>query len=129
MRKFYLLASLVALSALAAPAAFSTSPKPTGIDVVVQKAPGTTSVRQVATPNKDGSFSVELPRPGKYTINYADGPKKGAVIKTVTVAKAGPVGINVPVSLAVATAKPKPAATPKKAWISDGPRQTGSHLR
>ena len=61
------------------------------IDVIVKKDPGNSSGRQIATLNKDGNYTVQLPAAGRYTITYANGPKKGQVIKIVTVGKAGSV--------------------------------------
>ncbi|MDQ6939694.1 MAG: hypothetical protein M3119_06005, partial [Verrucomicrobiota bacterium] len=37
-----------------------------GIDVIVEKNPGNSASRQTAQPNKDGSFTVNLPEPGQY---------------------------------------------------------------
>jgi hypothetical protein len=82
------------------PSVVTASNKPvTGIDVIVKKLPcPCSSARQTATPNKDGSFSVNLPGAGKYTITYADGPKKGQVITTITATKAGKTGIQAQIS-------------------------------
>ena len=91
--KSYLLIAILSLSTVSVPSAFSSNVTPVkGIDVIVQKNPGG-SARQTATVDKNGNLSVELPGPGNYTIKYADGPKKGQVIKTVTVTKAGPVSL------------------------------------
>lgn len=93
--KTYLLIAVFALSTVFAPSAFTSATRPVrGIDVVVQKNPGTSS-RQTATPNPDGTFSVILPGAGIYTIKYASGPDKGKVITTVTATKAGLVGLHI----------------------------------
>jgi len=92
--KAYLIVAILAFSFASSQHSLASQTRPVkGIDVVVQKEPGNTNTRQTAKPNKDGSFTVELPGPGKYTISYADGPKKGQVIKTVTATKAGPVSV------------------------------------
>jgi hypothetical protein len=49
--------------------------------------------RQTAPRNKDGSFTVRLPGPGKYTIEYASGPNKGKLIKSGTTTKPGKTSI------------------------------------
>ncbi|MDQ6940697.1 MAG: hypothetical protein M3119_11130, partial [Verrucomicrobiota bacterium] len=47
-----------------------------GIDVIVEKNPGNSASRQTAQPNKDGSFTVNLPEPGQYKITYANARRK-----------------------------------------------------
>jgi hypothetical protein len=54
--------------------------------------------RQRIAANSDGTFTINLPKPGKYSISYADGRKKGQIIKTVEVTKAGPVSFANPIS-------------------------------
>ncbi len=81
-------------SAQKGPQSTDSATKPIrGIDVIVKKDPGS-AARQTAQPNKDGSFSVNLPEPGQYTITYANGAMKGQLIKEMTVSKAGPVHVN-----------------------------------
>ena len=83
--------SILCLSLASSQFALGGSVKPVkGIDVIVQKCcPTPSSSRQTATPNKDGTFTIQLSEPNTYTISYASGPKKGKVIETVTVTKAG----------------------------------------
>lgn len=90
--KSFILVAIIGLSVGSAPAAFAGAPKPvSGIDVIVQKTPDGKATRQKTTaPTKDGSVSVQLPAAGTYKISYADGPKKGQLIETVTVKKPGP---------------------------------------
>ena len=88
--KSYLLIAVLSLSTVFVPNAFPGAVSPVkGIDVIVKKDPGNSAARAVATPNKDGTFSVNLPGPGTYTISYASGPHKGEVIETITATKAG----------------------------------------
>jgi len=51
-------------------------------------------LRAHLAPTKGEGYTVNLPGAGSYTISYADGPKKGQVIKQVTVQKAGPVKVS-----------------------------------
>ena len=50
--------------------------------------------RATAKPDGHGGYTVDLPGAGSYTIKYANGPKKGQIIKQVTVQKAGPVKVS-----------------------------------
>ena len=87
--KSYIIIAILSLSFALSQNAFATATRPIkGIDVIVKKNPNGTSSRQTATPNKDGTFSVQIPTAGNYIISYADGPKRGKVIKTVTTTSA-----------------------------------------
>lgn len=88
--KSSLLLAILCLSLASSQFALGGSVKPIrGVDVIVQKCcPTPSSSRQTATPNNDGTFTIQLPGPSTYTISYASGPNKGKVIETVTVTKA-----------------------------------------
>jgi hypothetical protein len=77
---------------------FASSVEPvSGIDVIVKCLnckPPVKTARVTAPINADGTLSVQIPSPGKWDIIYAEGPKEGKVITTVTAQKAGPVKIS-----------------------------------
>ncbi len=98
--KSYIIIALLAftasiVSAQKGPQSTDNASKPIkGIDVVTLKDPGNSASRQTAQPDGHGGYTVDLPGAGSYTISYANGPKKGQVIKKVTVQKAGPVKVS-----------------------------------
>ena len=125
--KSYLLIAVLSLSTLFVPSAFANAVQPVkGIDVIVKKNPGTAS-RQTATTNADGTFSVSLPAPGNYTIQYASGPHKGEVITTVTATKRQHSAITIPrsgVETSGATKTTTSASGPAKSEPRDLKRDT-----
>ncbi len=98
--KSYIIIALLAftasvVSAQKGPQSADSAVRPVrGIDVVTLKNPGNSASRQTAQPDGHGGYTVDLPGAGSYTISYANGPKKGQVIKQVTVQKAGPVKVT-----------------------------------
>jgi hypothetical protein len=76
---------------LLATAAFAVEGNPVGgIGVDVESSPGGIIISQTQT-NGNGAFTFQAAKPGTYVAKYTSGPKKGQVIKTFTVTKAGAV--------------------------------------
>ena len=127
--KSYLLIAVVSLSTLLVPSAFANAAAPVrGIDVIVKKGfCSTCSSRQMATANADGTFSVNLPASGNYTITYASGPHKGEVITSVTATKRQHSAIRIPrsgVETSGATKTTTSATGPAKSETRDLKRDT-----
>lgn len=101
-----LLLAALAFSLAITPAAFCAGEKKNttaaagkpakGIDVAIQRTPSNVTFHQTAQPAENGSYTIQLKSAGTYKISYASGPRQGQLIKTVSVANAGPVSLSVP---------------------------------
>jgi hypothetical protein len=101
--KSYLLIAVLSLSALsvavARPYTNITRGQIKNLTVQCASCNPHVTTTQPASADKNGDVTVQLDKPGIYKISYADGPKKGQEIKTVTATKAGPVLLKGIVSL------------------------------
>ena len=87
----YIVAALLAFTFASSQDAWANAAKQEGgIEVTVRRVPGNNpALWRTASSDGHGGYTVDLPAAGRYTISYANGPKKGQLMQRVSAQKAG----------------------------------------
>ena len=87
----YIVAALLTFTFASSQDVSANATKPEGgVEVTIRKVPGNNpALWRTASSDGRGGYTVDLPAAGRYTISYANGPKKGQLMQRVSVQNAG----------------------------------------